>query len=255
METSSPRSAPPAPPLAASVPCPECGGANPPGAEWCGQCFARFHKAEEVAASDVDPVISPELLSDLAAEAGPTAPPPPPSPRPSSTDVKRGDGTFSVTEEGINWTCKKCDTTNEFSSNICTVCGATFAEAIKPPEDPKPQKDANMAALVSLFLPGAGHAYLDMWGQAVARAILSLWVVTVAIFAVSQEAGAARIMGVLFAIVAVGLWIVAAHDAYREAQGSSRLVILRQKFLLYLVLGLLLLSVVMVFATAVGARG
>ncbi|MDQ3955461.1 MAG: zinc ribbon domain-containing protein [Actinomycetota bacterium] len=255
METPSSRSAPQAPPLAASVRCPECGGANPPGAEWCGQCFARFHKPEEAASSEVDPVISSELLSDLAAEEAPPAPPPPPSPRPRSTEVKTGDGTFSVTDEGINWTCKKCDTTNEFSSNICIVCGATFAEAIKPPEDPKPQKDANTAALVSLFLPGAGHAYLGMWGQAVARAIISLWVVAVAIFSVAQEAATARIMGVLFGIVGVGLWVVAAHDSYREAQGSSRLVILRQKFLLYLVLGLLLLSVVMVFSTAVGTRG
>ena len=275
---------------AGALRCPECGATNRAGAEWCGQCFARFDQPQAPSTSDPAPDGSTEaddVDDDLVArlrEARATlselggdrpvrkAPPPPPpgassgrkrgvTPAPSAAARAGGSrapidgGAFNVDGAEITWTCSRCDSVNDFESNICSVCGTTFAEAIKPPEEPKPARDANMAALISLFLPGAGHAYLGMWGQGVARAVISLWVVTVAIFSAAQAAPQAKVMAGLFGLVATALWVVAAHDAYREASAASKLVILKQKMFLYLVLSLLLLSVIMIFSTALGARG
>lgn len=195
------------------------------------------------------------MLRELASEGDPTtAPPPPASARTPAGSSSKTSGSFSVGSEGISWTCGRCDSVNDFSHNECSVCGASFADAIKPPEKPLPPRDPNTAAMVSLFLPGAGHAYIGLWGQAIARAVISTWVVAVAIICAAQSAPQARILGVLFGLVAVGLWVTGAHDAYREASNQSRFVLLKQRFFLHLVLGLLVVSVFMIFALALGAR-
>jgi hypothetical protein len=111
-----------------------------------------------------------------------------------------------------------------------------------------------MVALVSLFFPGAGHAYIGMWGQAVARGVISLWVVATSIFAAVQGATQSMIIAIVFGAVSFGLWLVSAHDAYREAQNQKSAVLLKDKLFLYLVMSLLLLSVIMVFSLATGAR-
>jgi hypothetical protein len=195
------------------------------------------------------------MLSELASldDSEPVAPTPTEKPKKRPVPSSSSE-TFNVDDDGITWTCGRCGTVNEFADNECSVCGATFADAIKPPEEPRPPRDANTAAMVSLFLPGAGHAYVGLWGQAVARAVISIWVVAVAIFSAAQSAPQARIMSVLFGLVALGLWLVGAHDAYREASNESRSALLKQRFFLHLVLGLLVLSVLMIFSTALGAR-
>lgn len=239
--------------------CPECGASNKAGAEWCGQCLTKF--------------------------VAPATPPPPPPPPPrgrvasheaghdldeellasdpntvvDSPDERSFTGTgqagaVRVDEDGISWTCVRCDTVNEFDSNVCEVCGAKFADSIRPPDEPKPVRDPNKVALFSLFMPGAGHAYLGMWGEGIARAVVSIWVVMVSLFAAAQSVAQARVMAILFAAVATALWMVGAHDAHREASGLSSSVILKRRFFLYLVLGLLLLSIVMIFSMVLGAR-
>lgn len=154
----------------------------------------------------------------------------------------------------ISWTCVRCDTVNAFDVNVCVVCGAKFADTIRPPEEPRPARDPNKTALISLFLPGAGHAYLGLWGEGFARAVISIWVVLVAVFAAAQDVAQARIMAALFGMVATGLWMIAAHDAYREASAMSHSVILKRRVFLYLVLGLLMLSIIMIFSMVMGAR-
>ena len=174
--------------------------------------------------------------------------------KPSVGKTKTGDtGAFNVGDEGITWTCLRCDSVNAMEERACTVCGTTFADAIQPEKDDRPQRDPGTTAMASLFMPGAGHAYLGMWSEAVARAVISTWVVTVTIFAAVQGGGQARVMAILFGLVSTGLWAAAAHDSYREANGQSKLVLLKGKSFLYLVLGLLLMSFVMIFSTAVTA--
>lgn len=162
-------------------------------------------------------------------------------------------GAFQVGEDGITWTCLRCESVNAMAERACTACGTTFAEAIKPPEAKGLKRDPKTTAIISFFLPGAGHAYLGMWPEGIARAIISTWVVLMTVFSALQGSEPARTMSLLFGFVATGLWLVSAHDAYREAAGQSNYILLKRKFFLYLVVGLLLMSIVMIFSTAIAA--
>lgn len=153
---------------------------------------------------------------------------------------------------GITWRCTQCDTENPLDAQICSVCGTRFAEILRPAED-RPDRDPNTAALYSLFFPGAGHWWLGMKGQAVARGVLSTWVVLVALLG---GIGGSMLLAGVFALVAFGLWALAAHDAYREARKEPAMVVLKGRLFLYLVLGLLMLMVVLLVAAGLraGAR-
>jgi hypothetical protein len=234
--------------------CPACGGLNKRSAEWCGQCFQRFASDDSRSAAADEPA---GTTSQVA--SAPSPPPPPPSgvqgaSRDASSVPSSATGqTFSVTDKGIIWTCSRCNNANDFSLSACSVCGAPFSELIREPGSDRPQRDPGIVAIASLVLPGAGHAYLGLWGQAIARAVISVWVVTVTLFAIFQGGRPALVTALMFGVVAVALWLVAAHDSYREAQGDGRSTLLKDRHFLYVVLGLLLMSMIMVFMSIAGA--
>lgn len=159
-------------------------------------------------------------------------------------------GAFNVTETGITWICARCDTENPLDAQICTVCGAAFADTVHPPK-PLPERDPNTVALYSLFFPGAGHWYLELKGQAVARAVLSTWVVLIALIGGVQGSLS---LAIPFAVAAFALWGLAAHDAYREARREPTQVILKGRTFVYVVMGLLLLMVVLLVAAGLRAQ-
>jgi hypothetical protein len=158
-----------------------------------------------------------------------------------------------VTPEGVAWTCTVCDSANALERRTCSACGAPFAASLRGPTPARPPRDPGIAALLSLLLPGAGHGYLGMWGQAVARAVTSLWVVSV-VLATALEQGLASPTPLLFGTASFALWAVGSHDAYRDARGEHDAVLLAGRALLNVVLGLILLSLVTLFVTALGAR-
>ena len=221
------------------VQCPSCGAKNPPEAEWCGQCLTRFQ-----------------------------APPPPPPPPPASAErpqaptdaaapalvpgVERGN--FRSTDDGILWRCSSCDTENRLEEPTCTVCGIPFAEAVQPPAPERRQRDPGTTALISLLFPGAGHAYLGLWAQAIARAVVSVWVVFMALFFAIGGNDGSMPVALLYGAAGFALWVVAAHDAFREANGESKLVLLHGRRFTYLVLGLLSLLLAALFLTALTNR-
>ncbi|CAN5663900.1 hypothetical protein BH24ACT26_BH24ACT26_01780 [soil metagenome] len=133
------------------------------------------------------------------------------------------------------------------------MCGQTFAATLREPEPERPPRDPGVVALASLFWPGAGHALLGLWGQAIARGVTSLWVLAVMLAGALQQ-GLSAPISVTFGGVSFALWGIACHDAYREATRDGASVLLTPKRFLYLVLGLLVLSIAMVFVTALGAR-
>lgn len=243
--------------------CPHCGGSNPVDAEWCGQCLERFTPKpapEPEPAADPAPPVVPEMAAvtgaGLVAPLGPldgTTPGevslrPPPA---AALGLTRG--AFTVREHGVVWTCPRCDNENPLDAPVCDVCGTTFAEIARPKVE-RPERDPGNAALYSLFLPGAGHAYLGLWGQAVARAVLSIWVVFVALISLIQRGPGSAGIGIVFGIAATALWALAAHDAYREARHEESMVIVKGKVFLYLVLGLLVLLMVMLTSAGLSGR-
>lgn len=213
--------------------CPSCGAKNPPDAEWCGQCLKRFQA----------PPPPPPVAE---------TPPPPSAPEGAATAVKPGveRGNFRSTEEGILWRCTSCDNENRLEEQACSVCGTPFAAAIRPPDTERPQRDPGTTALISLFFPGAGHAYLRMWPQAIARGVISVWVILMTLFFAIGGKGGSTPVALLYGAAAFGLWATAAHDAFREANGEPKQVLLQGRRFTYVVLGLLMLLLASLFLTA-----
>ncbi|MGH2702060.1 MAG: hypothetical protein ACRDJ2_09840 [Actinomycetota bacterium] len=225
-----------------AVRCPNCGGLNRAGAEWCGQCLDRFAPP-----SGPVGVSAPSPQSAIGAP-----PPPPPPPGFTAPQPTVSSGAITVGKDGITWTCKECDTANPFDAQECSVCGTPFGALLREPEPERPTRDPNAVALISLFFPGAGHGYLGLWGQAIARAIVSAWVMLVTIVAGVQ--GGVGFMTFLFGAIAFGLWLVAAHDAYREATGATGEVLLKNGYFLWVVLGILALMMGMFVMQALQAN-
>lgn len=246
---------------------------NAPGADWCGQCLARFsapappppppalHAVDapaHQAPADADVLFDPD---PFRLRAVPDVPDPQPSERfavvpaePQEADepvVERG--AFRATGGEITWTCTVCEEVNPLEAVVCSVCGAPFALTVRPEGPERPARDPNQTALISLFFPGAGHAYLGLWGQAIARGVMSVWVATTALVAAITKGPNAGALTVTFGLAALLLWLVAAHDAFREARGEQALVLLKGRRFLWLtiaLLGIMFLTLMMGFVGA-----
>ena len=190
--------------------------------------------------------------SAAPAAGGRVPPPPPPAEhlppseaeaalgvigRPAAPKVvprKSTNGIFTVTGDRIEWTCSRCGTVSDIEDGVCPICGASLNDALRPSQSDRPTRDPNNAALLSLFLPGAGHAYVGLWGQAIARAVISVWLAAVVLLMGAQGSGG---MALLFGLVAAVLWGITAHDAHREATGKPNAIILKPRYFLFFVLG------------------
>ncbi|MDQ5816446.1 MAG: hypothetical protein M3516_09170 [Actinomycetota bacterium] len=271
--------------------CPHCGGLNPRDAEWCGQCLTSF-VAQPVTAGQAAPASAPPRPAYVPGAGNPAppvhlpgaangnAPVPAPengAPRVPGADHPRHDrvvgtsavssnghgrGTatdtlpksFKVTDSGISWACRMCETENPLAVSTCSVCGSTFAQTLKEPEEKVIKRDPGTVTLISMFLPGAGHAYLGLWPQAIARAVISFLVVAVTVLAAVAPGSQSKALAGVFFMVSFGWWAVTAHDAYREATHRHYAVILKDRSFLFVVLGILLLLTAMVVVTLAGAR-
>ena len=269
--------------------CPSCGGLNRAGADWCGQCLRRF-TAPPAPVSEAPPeemiapaVETPAPATAPVAEQAPVADPAPSAyaayidddqaaavleavpggfdgtelpaakpPPPEMVGTERG--AFKVRPTGIVWTCKSCDTENPLALQICSVCGTQFANTLKEEKPKTTERDPGTVAMYSLFMPGAGHAYMGMWGQAIARGILQVWVLFTAMMGAIQKGGS-NIIVIVFGLASVVLWALAAHDAYREATHEPKAVILKGRAFMYLVLGLLVLLIVLLMGAGMKASG
>jgi hypothetical protein len=239
---------------AGKIRCPNCSALNPEAAEWCGQCHQRFRAPEP------PPPVVPHAAAPAGTPAAPGTVPPAPAvqaspgsvatqPDPGAVGIKRG--AFEVTETGIQWTCRVCESKNSIDVQVCAACGAPFAETVRTQREDEIKGDPNMAALYSLFFPGAGHGYLGLWGDAIGRGIISVFVVGVAVAGFLSDA---PLVGASFALLAFGFWIIAAHDAFREASHQPGQVIIRTKHYGFVMLGILAVLFLMLMVTYMGLR-
>ena len=234
--------------------CANCGASNPESAEWCSLCLERFDAPDATRDPELQPApdVAPSgpVIVPTEGETAPTTQ----AATATSTAPRTQSDAFQVTEEGIKWVCQTCGTSNDIDVLACGVCGSTFADHVRPKVE-RPPRDPAKAALFSLFFPGAGHAYVGMWGQAVARAVLSLWVLLVAIVGLlDKDVPGSLAMAAIFGIVALALWAIAAHDAFREATNDTARVLLRGRRFLYVVLALMALLFVAMFVALMSAR-
>lgn len=251
-----------------SIRCASCGGLNPSHADWCGQCLTRFAAPTPppppppppppVAAASAVVDEEPDLLFD----SSPFSPSHPdaaeetafvPAPSTAAENVVER-GAFRASGDRITWTCTLCDQANPLEASHCTVCGADFAVTVRPKEPEGPIRDPNNAALVSLFFPGAGHAYLGLWGQAIARGVMSLWVAATALVAAITKGPNSGSLALTFGLASFVLWLVGAHDAYRDARREPAFVVLKGRRFLWLTLSLLAVLFLTLMMGLVGAR-
>ena len=163
-------------------------------------------------------------------------------------------GAFQVSEEGIKWVCGTCGKSNSLEMSACDVCGSTFADTVRPKRE-RVHVEPATATLFSLFFPGAGHAKMGMWGQAIARGVLQFWILLVTtIGLLDKKVPGSLLMASIFGFVALVLWLVSAHDAFREASDQPGMVLLRGRRFLYLVLGLMALLFVVMLIAMITAR-
>ena len=226
--------------------CPSCGGLNPAGAQWCGQCLVSFQEparatepemADDSVSGFFDPLTAPQdsLPFDRKVE-----------PR----------GAFVVAGNDILWTCSACRNENPLRAMSCEACGSSFADTVAQVDSPKGARDPRTAALYSLLFPGAGYFYLGLVGQGIGRAVMSIWVTLVAAVALlSGGGGPSLFLWTSFGLAAVSLWLATAHDSYMEASGRSGLIFLTGRRSLYVTLALVaVLFCVMTFGE-LEARG
>lgn len=246
---------------AGKIRCPKCGALNAENAEWCGQCLQRFQAPEPPPAPprtpppprgappDADPLGVGPISTLRPSDGPPTASSGEVAIDPAAVGSKRG--AFEVTEEGIQWTCRVCDSKNPIELQVCSACGSPFAETVREKRADRVEGDPNNAAMYSLFLPGAGHGYLGLWGDAIARAVLSIFSVTVAVIAF---VGDAPLVASVFGLVAFALWLIAAHDAYREGSHQPSQTIIKTRYYGFLMMGILGLLFIMLMVTYFGLR-
>jgi hypothetical protein len=269
--------------------CPACGALAAPDAEWCSQCYQPLRSApppgrarpftEGSAAAlglgapgqprvpvsagrdaAVQPVAevfeavwdpptnghASEASGAAPAAAIPQAPPPP-------VPVESGPGAVEGTGRRAVWTCPVCGNGNGIELDICATCGTPFTRLFEERVD-RPKVDPRTAAKWSLAFPGLGHAKIGRAAEGVARAVLFLWSLGAALLMLltpSQGLGFIKGLVVIFLLVALAAYALAAMDAFRQAAGD--VPILSARLLLYGTAGLVIMSVGSLFVVVIRA--
>jgi ribosomal protein L40E len=235
--------------------CVSCGGLLAPDADWCGQCFQPVVRPEPAAVPE--PQAVPDESDPREDADAPDAPDAPEMLTRSATVAMPGGGGVEIAGGTASWDCPVCDARNPIEASACSVCGASFARLFQSPEEGRPSVDPKTAALWSLAFAGLGHWRAGLRAEGVARMILFAWTLgTVLVILVSSGGGfgAGWSLFGLYAISAIGIYVLSAVDAHRVAAGLDPLV--PSRMLLWSSAVLILLSIVLAtFVTIPAARG
>ena len=186
------------------VRCPSCGAGNPAEADWCGQCLRRFDGADEATRPDGEPSAVTML-------------------RPGGVHpkIQPREG-----EEPV-WTCPACETENPLSASVCARCGSAFTSFFdKQGAAEAPRKSGTAAIGLSAVLPGAGHWIHRQTAPAVARSVLYVWTLGIAVMLLvwppRQARALVRGVGAVFALAAAAVWLLSMLETIRLGEGDDR---------------------------------
>lgn len=183
--------------------CPSCGAANPADAAWCGQCHQRFGAGTP--------------SNGATGEA-------------TAADVTHGafDHPSIATRNGaVVWTCPACDGENPIEATACARCGTNFATFFAGPRAvAAPRASAGSAVWASALLPGSGHWIFRAIGPAVARAVMYVWTLGIAIMLLARPPASGRAVvrgvGAIFALAAAAVWLLSMLETLRLREGDRR---------------------------------
>lgn len=125
------------------------------------------------------------------------------------------------------WTCPACDAVNPLAVANCARCGSAFTSFFPTETVSQPARVSGNAAIgLSAVLPGAGHwAFRDVPGS-IARGLLYLWSVGIAVMLLARPPASARGLvrgvGVCFALSAAGIWLMSMLETLRLVAGDQR---------------------------------
>jgi hypothetical protein len=159
---------------------------------------------------------------------------------PVATDETAGEQAQKA--DGVQWTCRVCETGNPLEEDFCSSCGTSIFEGFGAKEEgPEIREDADgtVAALLSV-IPGVGHLYLSRYGDGAGRFLMFAWWMA----SFWLLGGAPVSMAPIRIIILIGLVsyiCVNAFDAYRAVQEPSASPIVGRTFFLWASLGIVLL--------------
>jgi hypothetical protein len=133
------------------------------------------------------------------------------------------------------WTCSRCAAENTYAQDACPTCGTSLFEPLA--ERRKAIKTVDeKSVILSAAVPGGGFFRLGLNGAGVARLLLVAWALGTALFL----PGRVMALKILFLLAGLAVWAVSASDALATRRGATSGVILRNKAIVGVVVGLLL---------------
>lgn len=121
------------------------------------------------------------------------------------------------------WTCRVCDNANPVEASTCSACQTSIFDVFGAGEADT-AITPRAAAAWSLLVPGWGHARA---GQGLLGAAIGGVFVLSAVFGAALWQSGLSGFGVALVLTALGLYLLAALDAFRWASGQSEETLLR----------------------------
>ena len=129
------------------------------------------------------------------------------------------------------WICPACDTPNQIEATACSRCGSAFTSFLSEGREARATKPVPRGRAVALtaIVPGLGHWSMGRAGLGLARGLLYVWTLGLSLLLLIRPpaAGGAvvRLVGGLFLLAAVGVWMLAMMETMRLVEGDDRPVI------------------------------
>jgi hypothetical protein len=147
-----------------------------------------------------------------------------------------------------------CGARNPIELEACARCGTPFADLMREAPTDRPSAEPKEALAWSLIFPGLGHRAVGRPLDGLSRGVLFGMSFAMALLLgfAGVRSGPTFVVFALFLLAALVAYAGSAYEAYRLALGGDLLVGSRP--LLWVLVGLILLSVVML-ALAVASTG
>ena len=218
--------------------CPNCGALVAGDADWCGQCFVDLRGPREERRAAVPAPAAAEPSS-----GGPGGTPAPEQERPDGPTV-----------DEAWWPCAVCGARNPIELEACARCGTPFADLMRDAPGERRTAEPKEALAWSLIFPGLGHRAVGRPLDGLSRGVLFGMSFAMALLLgfAGVRSGPTFAVFALFLLAALVAYAGSAYEAYRIALGGDLLIGSRP--LLWVLVGLILLSVVML-ALAVASTG
>lgn len=225
-----------------------CNAHNPDEADWCGQCLSNLRAAPEPG-PEPEPSPQPQSSPPTGQVDTPTTQPP---------DRGAGDRRFRRHDGEFEWRCEICEEWNLVGLARCSVCGTSMggphdATGSRQPAAP------GVVLLLTVLLPGAGHAALGLMATAWARGLTYLlWLLggtTLLVTAISS--GESVLPGIIPLLGALALWVITLLDVQSLLANRARQILDARVFLWLVVgvIGLLMLTFMATFSRVGGGGG